>query len=214
MEIWQDVVGWEGKYWVSSFGNIKNSKKVLSKVKISRDNYYKTILCSNNKRKAYSIHRLVAISFIPNPENKCCVNHKNGDKLDNRVENLEWVTLKENVKHALETGLSKIRGSDNKCSKLKEEDVLKIFDSKEVGATLAVKFNISISTIRAIKTGRIWKHLTNKEFQPKKLDEKIVIEIFSSSQERKTLSSIYNISRSVVDRIKNKQMYKKILKNL
>lgn len=104
-EQWKDVVGYEGLYQVSTFGRIKSIKnsreKILVKRKSGSIKYYTICLCKNNKPKYYLIHRLVASAFIPNIDiNKDQVNHKNGNKLDNRMDNLEWVTNLENRKHS------------------------------------------------------------------------------------------------------------------
>lgn len=107
-EIWKDVAGYEGRYKVSNKGRVKSliSGKIL---KNQSDKYgYQYVKLSNGKRGSYkhmSIHRLVALAFIPNPENKPEVNHKDGNKRNNYVDNLEWVTPKENVEHAYRNNL-------------------------------------------------------------------------------------------------------------
>ena len=105
-EIWKDIVGYEGLYQVSNLGRVKSlgntkarKEKILLGVSIS-DNYLQIGLNKNGERKRYVIHRLVAEAFIPNPLNKPQVNHINGNKKDNRVENLEWWTQCENIRHS------------------------------------------------------------------------------------------------------------------
>lgn len=115
-EIWKDVVGYEGRYQVSNQGNMKSIRYLKTKdtysikqlkPKRNWDGYLRIQLWKDCKAVYVSIHRLVAQSFIDNPEDKPFVNHKNGIKDDNRVENLEWVSQKENIQHAWETGLAK-----------------------------------------------------------------------------------------------------------
>lgn len=103
-EIWKDIIGYEGLYQVSNLGRVKslgnggsnNSKERIMKLKIGSRGYYEVSLCKEGKHKTFTIHRLVAMTFIPNPQNYPCVNHKSEIKTDNRVDNLEWVTQKEN----------------------------------------------------------------------------------------------------------------------
>jgi hypothetical protein len=88
-------------YEISNLGNIRNikTKRLLKQFK-DRRGYCRVELSSNSKTKKYSIHRLVAQTFISNPQNKPEVNHKDGNKANNNVENLEWVTAKENIIHS------------------------------------------------------------------------------------------------------------------
>jgi len=105
-EIWKDVIGYEGYYKVSNCGNVRSNYKIL-KQQLAFKNYLKVDLKMNNVRKTITVHRLVAINFIPNPENKLTVNHIDGNKLNNNVQNLEWATYGENNKHAVDNNLRK-----------------------------------------------------------------------------------------------------------
>lgn len=116
VEIWKDIDSYEGMYQISNSGIIKSLdrttqtpqsktgvKIVKGKILLTwkgKDNYYRVFLSKNAKSKNYLVHRLIANAFIPNPENKLCINHINGIKTDNRIENLEWATHSENEKHS------------------------------------------------------------------------------------------------------------------
>ena len=116
-EIWKDIPGYEGLYQVSDQGQVKSIEryknnnggfvKVPEKVLRAsvRNGYGLVALSKEGVRRTCAVHRLVAEAFIPNAENKPTVNHINGNKLDNRAENLEWNTDKENIRHAIKTGL-------------------------------------------------------------------------------------------------------------
>lgn len=120
-EIWRDVKGYEGLYQVSDLGRIKSLKRVvphkikgkktipesIKKIYVGTNNYYIVILNSKNIGSTKTVHRLVALAFLPNPENKPEVNHKDGNKLNNNLNNLEWNTVSENRYHAFRTGLQK-----------------------------------------------------------------------------------------------------------
>lgn len=100
METWNNIEGYEGLYQVSSWGRVKNSRsgRVLKAGK-NNDGYLRVNLCKHGNVKQYYIHRLVAKTFIPNPQNKPQVNHIDEDKENNRVENLEWCTVRANLNH-------------------------------------------------------------------------------------------------------------------
>jgi len=119
-EIWKDVIDYEDYYQISSFGTIfSKERKVYSesgillrinspkKVKPFEDRYQNVGLNKNRVQKRFNVHRLVAIMFIPNPKNKPQVNHIDGNKLNNNVNNLEWCTSSENIQHSWDNGLSK-----------------------------------------------------------------------------------------------------------
>lgn len=109
MEIWKDIVGYESLYQVSNLGRVKrfyaNRPSIIKKGTKDKDGYLRLCLSKNNNRMYFYIHRLVVKSFMLNTQNKPCVNHKNGIKDDNRLENLEWCTYSENIRHADTTGL-------------------------------------------------------------------------------------------------------------
>lgn len=137
-----------------------NTPKILSP-SISNNGYQDISAYKRGQRKHYSVHRMVADAFIPNPENKPHVNHINGVKVDNRVENLEWVTRKENASHAVKLGLI-LKGENCGASKLSEKEVYEIremISKNMVHEQIAKKFGVSRRTIGHIKTGETWKHV-------------------------------------------------------
>ena len=183
MEVWKDVKGFESYYEVSNLGNVRR-KKGTSHLKpkklkhmFDKDGYRRVNLKIKQKSHTKIIHRLLAEAFIPNPKNKPQVNHKDGNKKNNDLSNLEWVTLSENRQHAYDTGLQNSesrRGEKNNFSKLTKKDVLKIrqlyssdlrgvkkenYKGRMTMKMIGKKYNISQTNVSSIVNKKIWKHV-------------------------------------------------------
>lgn len=106
IEEWRDVKGFEGLYQVNNYGQVKSLRKdALLKPAKSKYGYMLCVLCKNGVMHDRRVHRLVAEAFLENPRSLPQVNHKDGNKSNNNVENLEWCTCSENSRHAVENGL-------------------------------------------------------------------------------------------------------------
>lgn len=167
-EEWRDVIGYEALYQVSNLGRVKSFFKGVFKIRkpvLSKPGYFGINLYKNNLSKIIRIHILVAQAFIPNPEGKPEVNHRFGNKRDNRVSELEWMTGSENKQHAYDIGLKK-SGSDHPRAKFTAEQVRYIRNvcipgDKEYGiSALARKFGVSIGTISEMYHGDTYKNIT------------------------------------------------------
>lgn len=160
-EQWKTFPGDE-RYSVSNWGRIRNNKKgVIVKGSLGNHGYWQFRLGRYGKVKL--THRMVAETFIgPPPDStRIFINHKDGDRVNNRADNLEWVTCKENSTHALHTGLYKL-GTERKSAKLTDADIPKIrilLEHLVNDTVIADAFGVTQATIRLVKTGRNWSHV-------------------------------------------------------
>ena len=161
---WKDIVGYENEYQINQFGEIrtlKDSPKLkkydVLKPQISKRNgYVYQMLYKNGKEKLLRVHRLVAMAFLPNPNNLPQVNHKDGNKQNNSVDNLEWCKQSDNMKHAYKNGLQIPSENQRKAiintNKLKQKKVCQIKDGEIINTFSGIseasrQTKISISCI-------------------------------------------------------------------
>lgn len=162
-EEWKDIESYEGFYKISSRGNVFSVRrnKILKPYVVH--GYYAIELNKNGITHKYLVHRLVAMAFLENKLQKTEVNHIDGNKSNNNLNNLEWCTSQENSLHAINNGLQKLDGENNGNNKLKNKDVVfirqnyKPYDKKFGIKPLTEKFNVSRTTISMIVRNLIWK---------------------------------------------------------
>ncbi len=181
-EEWRDVVGHEERYMVSSFGRVFIKKYPIRRTRYGKefvvystpglrklglskhieDVYYTICLSTGSNPVSAKVHRLVAFAFIPNPQNLPWINHKDANKLNNHVDNLEWCTPLQNSQHAVGLGLmNPKKGSDVYGSKLTERQVLEI---RAIGKTKTIKeiaaiYNVHFGSISKVLNRLTWDHV-------------------------------------------------------
>lgn len=178
MEIWKSIKGYENVYEISSLGRVRSSEKEtirnngrklktnarILKTHKDHNGYVRIVIFFRGSRKTHKVHRLVAEAFLDNPESKLAINHKNNDRSDNRLENLEWCTQKENMEFCKKQNrLVNKKGEEHASSVLTEIEVLEIRRLYSTGNyttnDLGEKYNVNFSTISDITRRKTWKHI-------------------------------------------------------
>lgn len=177
-EVWKPVKNYENEYLISNYGRLQTIPRkgtfkipIIRKTFLDKKGYEVCSLVKNKKYKYIKIHRLVAEAFIPNPLNKEQVNHKDGNKQNNCVNNLEWVTNKENYEHSIKTGLRDVNKTINIMTKIKEKPVnqytkdnifIKTWNSEKEASQFYNKKSSHICDVckgkRNYALGFIWKY--------------------------------------------------------
>lgn len=162
-EVWKNIKGFE-KYQISNYGNVKsfchNREKIL-KHKIGKFGYHRVTLYGNKKMHYKLVSRLVGFAFIENNNNYPDINHIDGNKSNNRIDNLEWCTKQYNSLHYAKYFRKKRIGQDHNRAKLNNEKVLEIRSLKNIlsGREISKKFGVTPSTISIIINNKNWTHV-------------------------------------------------------
>ncbi len=206
-----DIKKIETKYTIFKDGKIINTKSGrVIKGSLTNCGYKRVTFFG----KRVSLHRVIAFKFLPIIDEKKYVNHKNGDKLDNRVENLEWCTMSENSKHAFSIGLKQATiapryGEENTNSILTDKLVIDMLTYKDLSyREIAEKFNVSKSTVKHIFRGRSWTHIerpiinkVNSRIQMNLSEAKSIRKRLSNGARQCDIAREYNVDKSVISKI-------------
>lgn len=219
------------KYYVTKDGNVYSdvSKKWLKPWRAGRGYLQVQLVNSLNKGQNFLLHRLVLMMYQPNPYmNELQVNHIDGNKQNNSLENLEWVTATENMKHAIETNLLKPpRGITHGMSKLTEEDIkaiiLLLLEEKTTQKEIAKQFNVLENTISRIKSKKRWEHLVkdinftvskNKRKLTKNDVTEIIYLLLEGILSHPQIAAKFKVTSQTINSIKNKDTWKHLTKDV
>lgn len=236
MEIWKPVEGLEFAYEVSSHGRVRSvdracngkglsvvfRKGLIRKPRLNKDGYLYLMLYMDGTAVTRKVHRLVASAFCEKPDGCDLVNHKDGNKVNNSAENLEWVTSSQNARHAISLGLYVPRiGEDSAMSTMQNDDIDKIREMIISGSPIkavAEAFNTTVSVVMSIRTGRRWSgvgdpglakqcaesRLRGKNHPKRKLSDTDVLNIIEMLRERMTtreIAKIYGVGHMAISNI-------------
>jgi len=226
-EEWRTIEGYPD-YQVSNHGRIKSFKlcKEGKLMKMYLNRGYESCILTNKegKGKYVSVHRLIAIAFIPNPNGYPEINHKNGTRYDNRIENIEWCNRSQNAQHAYDIlGHKAPRGEHNGAAKLTEEQVKEIYLLAWEGVLsqeeIAEMYDISQTVVANIKNGKWWSHVTNHEYIKSlhgstkitaEQAKKIHYLAWNTNLSNKEIGRMYNISWFTVRNIKIGKLWQEV----
>jgi len=158
------IEGFNNMYSIDKNGTVlsyQNGCKII-KSHLNNKGYLKVRLQNNSKDKTITIHRLIALHFIPNPENKKTVNHKDGNKLNNSIENLEWATQGEQISHAYKLKLRDSSGSKNPNTRFTEDDIIKMRSGAYSNKELVSMYKCRLSTLLNILNYKNWKNINSQ----------------------------------------------------
>lgn len=175
VELWRDIPGFEAKYRVSNLGRVlsvervvgnKNIKETILRTTIAKNGYERVSLTTTQRNhKMFSVHRLVSEAFIPFDEKENLqVNHIDGNKTNNRFDNLEWVTPKQNIEHAVTTGLfDSLSGERSHLSSYTEDKILNVIEllKKDLGPSEVSRITgVDRAVCSKINNGTSWKRFS------------------------------------------------------
>lgn len=200
-------------YEVSNTGYVRNSiTGLILSPTTTRQGYKRLTIWENKVSRTTTVHRMMAETFLGVAEVNFVVNHKDGNPGNNRLENLEWVSIRENIKHAYATGLAAV-GEDSVVSKLTEADVLMIIECMKDGMSVvqtAKAFDVSAAAISHIWNGRTWKHIArplqstkNYKGKLKASDIPEIRRLFSENVSDTEIAKKYGIARASVWNIRS-----------